>query len=99
MESFKAQEGFFPNKAVRTWLTTYSSYDAVPALSRKDPGPGPTTGLGPWMQIPTTNGQHYRIEGTLDGSGTVEVFNWNDNSGSPADLIGDGTIAACNLVH
>jgi prepilin-type N-terminal cleavage/methylation domain-containing protein len=92
MESFKAQENSFPNKAVQTWLATYSSYDAVPGLLNKDPN-----GLGPWLLSPTTNGQHYRIEGTLDGNGTVKVMQWNDSNGS--SMIGDGTIAACNSVH
>jgi general secretion pathway protein G len=109
MESFKAQEGSFPNSSTpsQSWMappSTYSdvvSYDAVPALQHKDPTPppAPNSGLGPWLLSPTTNGQHYRIEGALDGSGKVQVFKWNDSSGSSANLIGDGTVAGCNLVH
>jgi general secretion pathway protein G len=93
MESFKAEESSYPNLANQPWLGNYSTFDAVPGLLNKDPN----NGLGPWLLSPTTNGQHYRIEGKLDGSGTVLVMAWNDTNGT--NIIGDGAIDACSQVH
>jgi prepilin-type N-terminal cleavage/methylation domain-containing protein len=107
VETFKSQENSYPNSSNpnQAWMaqSPYSSYDAVPALQAKDPGPptGNIAGLGPWLLGPTTNGHHYRIEAALDGSGTVKVMAWNDTDGT--NIIGTpaqvGTVAPCAQTH
>lgn len=79
VESFKAQEGMYPNAASETWVT---GSDAVPALRSSDTSSGAT--LGPWLRDQPTNGTHYRIEVSTDGKGTVQVYTASGSATIPA---------------
>lgn len=78
VETFKAQEGIYPTAGSNGITGT----DAVPGLMVADTTVTPT--VGPWLRDQPTNGLHYRIEASTDGSGTVQVYTYNGTATIPA---------------
>jgi prepilin-type N-terminal cleavage/methylation domain-containing protein len=95
VESFKAQLGYYPS-AGSDGLGTSTAANAVPILRTMDTYTTPSA--GPWLRDNPTNGSHYQIEVTSDGSGTVQVYTANGSATIPATNP-TATVADCNQTH
>lgn len=78
VETFKAQEGIYPT-AGQNGIT---GSDAVAGLMLTDTSVTPN--VGPWLRDQPTNGQHYRIQASTDGKGTVQVYTSTGGATIPA---------------
>ncbi len=92
VESFKAQLGNYPTSG----YDGVTGANAVPYLRTADTLVTPS--IGPWLRDNPTNGSHYQIQVSTDGSGTVQVWT-ADGSGTIPASGPTGTITDCNQAH
>ena len=101
VEAYKAQLGEYPKTGDHG--IPLAATDAVPSTTANGLIKGDTFDappVGPWLRDQPTNGLHYRIEASTDGSGTVQVYKWDGSATIPAPPgpSPTGTAADCSSV-
>jgi prepilin-type N-terminal cleavage/methylation domain-containing protein len=89
VESFKAQLGHYPTIG----SDGITGANAVSYLRTADTLVTPS--IGPWLRDDPTNGSHYQIQVSTDGSGMVQVWAADGSATIPASGP-TGTVADCN---